>query len=117
MDKAADKYVQSQSIAWTKHAVTRTDVDIPDLQRRIAALRNRIAIDAATKAIVAIRGRFDAKDYLGASDLLDAAERLWSQTQVGTYPLFDNLRQNIRNALDLERRHAISRGWTRRLTW
>jgi hypothetical protein len=108
-DRSLDKYIESQTIAWSEHAVTRSDKDIPELQRLIAEQRNKIAIGNAAKAIAAIKARFEAKDYLGANDLLDAAERTWGQTQKGSYPLFDNLRQNIQTALDLSAGRDISR--------
>jgi hypothetical protein len=109
LDKALDAYVKSQSIATTVHAAARTDKDIPDLQKKIADLKSSIAGANAQKAITAINLKFNARDYLGASDSLDAAERDWSQTQEGTYPLFDNLRLNIQNALQLSAGRDISR--------
>ena len=109
LDKSLDAYVKSQSIATTAHATSRTDKDIPDLQRKIAALKNSIAVGNAQKAIGAINVKFNARNYLGASDSLDAAERDWSQTQEGTYPPFDNLRFNIQNALQLSAGRDISR--------
>jgi hypothetical protein len=99
-DQANDRYVQSQTIAWSKHAVTRTDVDIPDLQREIAKLRNNIAIATAQKAVTAIKARFKAGDYQGSSDALDEAEALWAKAHPDEpYPLFTGLRQDIQNAL------------------
>ena len=109
LDKSLDAYVKSQSIASTAHAAARTDKDIPDLQQKIATLKNSIAVGNAQKAIAAINMKFNARDYLGASDSLDAAERDWSQAQEGTYPPFDNLRLNIQNALQLSAGRDISR--------
>ncbi|HEY9593885.1 MAG TPA: hypothetical protein VHE79_05370, partial [Spirochaetia bacterium] len=109
LEKATESYVKSLASAYTDHAAARTGKEQSDLAARILNLRNAIAIQSAQGAIASITRMVKNRDYLSASVALDAAESAWGQTQEGTYPPFDNLRQNIQNALDLSQGRDISR--------
>jgi hypothetical protein len=109
LDSARTAYLLSLQSAHTAHAAARVGTDLNDLDVKIQALNRKIAIDNAQKAITAINRKIAAKDYLGASDDLDTAERAWNETGQGTYPSFDLLRQNIQNALDLSQGRDLSR--------
>jgi hypothetical protein len=109
LDSARDAYNKSLESAYSEHASTRVEKDLNDLDVKIGALTRKIAIDAAQKAIAAINRKLVDKDYLGASDDLDTAERTWNETGQGSYPSFDILRQNIQNALDLSQGRTLDR--------
>ena len=80
-----------------------------DLNARILNLQNSISVADAQKAVRAVNRLITARDFLGASDALDAAVRAWNQTQQGTYPPFDNLRLTIQAAVELSQGREISR--------
>jgi hypothetical protein len=109
LDNARTAYLLSLQSAHTSHAAARVGTDLNDLDVKIQALNRKIAIDNAQKSIAAVNKKIAAKDYLGASDDLDGAERAWNETGQGTYPSFDLLRQNIQNALDLSQGRDLSR--------
>jgi hypothetical protein len=108
LDKAISSYIQSLAGAYSDHAATRTGKDQEDLANMIVNLRSTIAVANAQKAIAAVNQLLASKDFLGASDALDAAARDWAQSQNQTYPPFDSLRQNIQNAVELSQGRDIS---------
>ncbi len=108
LEKAASSYTKSLAEAFSDHAATRTTNDQDDMAAGIVKLRSAIAVANAQKAIAAVNQLLAAKDFLGASDALDAAARDWGQSQSETYPPFDSLRQNIQNAVELSQGRDIS---------
>ena len=110
LEKANDSYIRSQGIAYTDHAVTRTDKEVPALQAQVAGLRTQLAIANAQKDLAVIDQRLNARDFLGASDALAAAQRSWDQAQPGSpNPSFEIRRENIQNALQFTEGRDISR--------
>jgi hypothetical protein len=109
LDKADEAYIRSQAIAYTAYAETRTDKDIPELRSAILGLRTSIANANAQRALVVIDQRLNARDFLGASDALEAAQRDWDQTQSGPNPSFEIRSVNIQNALQISQGRNISR--------
>jgi hypothetical protein len=109
LDTARISYVKSLAVAYSDHAASRIGKDQDELSARIQGVRNNLAIQRAQRAITAITKKVTAGDYLGASDDLDAATTAWDQTQADSYPPFDTLRQNIRNALELNAGRDIKR--------
>ena len=108
LDKAVGSYIKSLAEAFSDHAATRTTKDQEDMAARIVTLRSSIAVANAQKAIAAVNQLLANKDFLGASDALDAAARDWAQSQSDTYPPFDSLRLNIQNAVELSQGREIS---------
>ncbi len=108
LDKSISSYIRSLAEAFSDHATTRTGRDQEELANKIVNLRSTIAVANAQKAIAQVNQLLTNKDFLGASDALDAAARDWSQSQSQTYPPFDSLRQNIQNAVELSQGRDIS---------
>jgi hypothetical protein len=109
LDNARAAYIQSLANAYTDHAATIADKDLNDLDNKILNLNKQIAVNTAQAAIVAINKKVSEKDFLGASDDLDSAERAWNDTGYDPYQPFETLRQTIQNALDLSQGREISR--------
>jgi hypothetical protein len=111
LDLANVAYERSLTNEFSEHAAarTRTGNDTVQLNVRILNLQNTISVSNAQKAIAAINKLIISKDFLGASDSLDAAVRAWNQTQEGTYPPFDNLKLTIQAAVELSQGREISR--------
>ncbi|HYW82157.1 MAG TPA: hypothetical protein VFB30_02805, partial [Spirochaetia bacterium] len=80
LDSASDAYLKSQGIAYTEYAEKRFDKDIPDLRAKILSLKTAIANANAESALAIIDQRLSVRDFLGASDALEKAQRDWSQT-------------------------------------
>jgi len=109
LELATAAYLKSLADQYTDHAFARTTTEADDLNGRILNLQNSISVADAQKAVTAINRLITAKDFLGASDALDAAVRAWNQTQQGTYPPFDNLRLTIQAAVELSQGREIAR--------
>jgi hypothetical protein len=109
LELATAAYLKALTDEYTDHAATRTTRDADDINNRIVNLQNTISVASAQKAITAINRLITSKDFLGASDSLDAAVRSWNQNQEGTYPPFDNLRLTIQAAVELSQGREISR--------
>lgn len=109
LDKADEAYIRSQAIAYTAYAENKTDKEIPDLRRAILALRTRNATDTAEKWLAEIDKRLAARDFLGAYDALDAAQKDWAQTQSDPNPSLEIRSINIQNALQISQGRDISR--------
>jgi len=109
LELATAAYLKSLTEEYTDHAATRTTRDADEINNRIVNLQNTISVANAQKAITAINRLIVAKDFLGASDSLDAAVRAWNQNQAGSYPPFDNLRLTIQAAVELSQGREISR--------
>lgn len=109
LDNAEGAYITSQAIAYTAYAEQKTDKDIPALRTLILGLKSSIANANAQRALVVIDQRLNARDFLGASDALEAAQRDWDQTQSGPNPSFEIRRFNIQNALQISQGRDISR--------
>lgn len=109
LDKADEAYIRSQAIAYTAYAENKTDKDIPDLRAKILGLKTSIANANAERALAVIDQRLNARDFLGASDALEAAQRDWDQTQTGPNPSFEIRSVNIQNALQISQGRDISR--------
>jgi len=109
LDSASDAYLKSQGIAYTAYAEKRFDKDIPDLRAKILGLKTSIANANAERALAIIDQRLNARDFLGASDALEAAQRDWNQTQTSPNPSFEIRSINIQNALQISQGRDISR--------
>ncbi len=109
LDKADEAYIRSQAIAYTAYAEKRTDKDIPELRAAILGLRTSIANATAQRWLAEIDKRLNARDFLGAYDALDAAQKDWAQTQSDPNPSFEIRSVNIQNALQISQGRDISR--------
>ena len=109
LELATAAYLRSLADAYTEHASSRTTTEADALNVKILNLQNSLSVASAQKEIVAINKLIVAKDFLGASDALDAAVREWNQSQVGSYPPFDLLRSTIQAAVELSQGREISR--------
>jgi hypothetical protein len=110
LNSAEDAYNKSQGIAYTAYAEQRTDKDIPELRAAILGLRTSIANATAQKWLAEIDKRLNARDYLGAYDALDAAQKDWAQTfPSDPNPSFEIRSINIQNALQISQGRDISR--------
>ena len=109
--QADEAYFKSLADEYTDHAASRTTTEKDAINNRIVDLQNRISVAAAQRAVIAINKLIVTKDFLGASDALDTAERSWSQNHDpdNTYPPFDNLRLTIQAAVELSQGREISR--------
>lgn len=100
LDQANEAFINSQRFAYTEHAQTRTDKDIPDLQAKIADLRTKLAIANAQKDLTLIDQLLSEGNYLRANDALNSAQAVWEKAQPGSpNPAFEIRRENIQNAL------------------
>ncbi len=109
LELATAAYLRSLAAGYSQHAAARTTTDADDINAKILALQNALSVANAQKEVTAINKLVAARDYLGASDALDSALREWSQTQTGSYPPFDLLRQTIQAAMELSQGREISR--------
>ena len=110
LDQSNEAYINSQRFAYTEHAVTRTDKDIPDLQAKIAGLRTALAIANSQKDLAVIDQLLNEGNYLRANDALNSAQAVWEKAQPGSpNPAFEIRRENIQNALQGTVGREISR--------
>jgi hypothetical protein len=109
LDKADEAYIRSQATAYTAYAEKRTDKDIPELRAAILGLRTSIANATAQRWLAEIDKRLNARDFLGAYDALDAAQKDWAQTQSDPNPSFEIRSINIQNALQVSQGRDITR--------
>ena len=63
----------------------------------------------AQRWLAEIDKRLNARDFIGASDALDNAEKDWAQTQSDPNPSFEIRSVNIQNALQVSQGREISR--------
>ncbi len=109
LEQATAAYLKSLTEEYTDHAAAQTTRGADEINNRIVGLQNTISVANAQKAITVINRLITAKDFLGASDSLDAALRAWNQNQDTTYPPFENLRLTIQAAVELSQGREISR--------
>ena len=109
LEQATAAYLKSMTEEYTDHAAAQTTQGADEINNRIVSLQNTISVANAQKAINVINGLITKKDFLGASDSLDAAVRAWNQNQDTTYPPFENLRLTIQAAVELSQGREISR--------
>jgi hypothetical protein len=108
LDLATSAYVRSLADQYTEHAASRRDQGVKDINKGILDLQNRISVANAQRAVTAINKLIATKDFLSASDALEAAVRSWSQNQEGTYQPFENLSATIKAAVELSQGREIS---------
>jgi hypothetical protein len=109
-DKASEAYNKSQNSAYTEHAAARIDEMAGSMATQIATLRTDSAIANADKDLARIDQKVKARDFLGASDALEAAQRAWDQAQPGNQNLSFAVRKaNIQLALQVTGESDLSR--------
>jgi hypothetical protein len=109
LDKATAAYTTSLANMYTDHAFSRANTEAADLNGRIQTLQYASLVADAQKAVTAINRFIGNRDFLRASDALDAAVRSWNQAGQGTYQPFDTLRLTIQAAQEISRGREISR--------